>query len=68
GRLGMGHIFEEIYSLYKKWMDSETRGQWSNFLRSMSRHPLYQRIHATTRGTSDQDFQDLVIGMIDAKS
>lgn len=68
--LMMGYgIFEEIYSLYKKgWMDEETWGQWSNFLRRMSRHPLFQRIHVMTRGTFDQDFQDLVTGMIDGKS
>jgi len=58
--LGYG-LFDEVYSLYKKkWMDEETWQQWSAFLERISGHPLFKRVHETTTGTFDKDFQDLV--------
>lgn len=65
--LGYG-IFEEVYGLYKKgWMDEETWQQWSAFLERMTHHPLFKRIHKTTSGTFDKDFQEMVTKMIGEK-
>lgn len=64
--LGYG-IFEEVYSLHKKkWMDDETWQQWSNFLERMTRQPLFVRIHKSTRGTFDKEFQDYVTSLIES--
>src|SRR6266850_480264 len=58
--LGYG-LLEEIYSLYKKkWMDEETWQQWSVFLERIATHPLFKRVHNTSRGTFDKDFQEVV--------
>src|SRR2546426_981826 len=65
--LGYG-IIEEVYLLYcKKWIDKETWEQWSAFLKILSRHPLFGRIHGTSRGTFDKQFQDYVSNLMERR-
>lgn len=62
--MGYG-IFEEVFSLYKKgWIDEETWSQWATFLKRLTGHPLFRRIHRMTSGTFDKDFQNLITKMI----
>jgi hypothetical protein len=58
--LGYG-ILEEVYGLYsKRWIDEETWAQWSEFLKILARHPLFDRIQGGSRGTFDKRFEDYV--------
>jgi len=66
--LGYG-IFEEVYVLHKRdWMDDETWEQWAVFLKRMSKHPLFRRIHRVSTGTFDKDFQDYISKLISEDS
>ncbi len=66
--LGYG-ILEELFLLHKKkWMDDDTWNQWSEFLERICRHPLFKRIHETSMGTFDPDFQDYVSKIVKEKN
>jgi hypothetical protein len=57
-----------VYLLYsKKWIDEEMREQWSAFLKILSRHPLFDRIHGRSRGTFDKRFEDYVSEIMEQK-
>lgn len=65
--LGYG-LFEEVFLLYKKkWIDDDTWNQWSVFLERICRHPLFKRIHETSIGTFDAEFQEYVSKMVKEK-
>ena len=52
-------IIEEAYLLYKKkWISEDEWQQWSAFLKSLSRQPLFSAIHKMTSGTFDKSFED----------
>ena len=62
--LGYG-LFEEVFLLHKKkWIDDDTWSQWSLFLERICRHPLFKRIHETSLGTFDAEFQEYVSKMV----
>ena len=45
-------------------MDDDTWQQWSAFLERIAAHPLFRRVHSTSTGTFDKDFQDLVSKLV----
>jgi hypothetical protein len=54
-------IIEEAYELYKKgWIDDESWEQWNSWLKAISRHPHFPRLHASTTGMYDKDFESHV--------
>ncbi len=66
--LGYG-LFEEVFLLHKKkWIDDDTWNQWSVFLERICRHPLFMRIHETSLGTFDGDFQAYVSKLMKGKN
>jgi hypothetical protein len=62
-------IIEEAYELYKKgWIDDESWEQWNTWLKAISRHPHFVRIHNATQGMYDKEFQDHVTRLIGSSS
>jgi hypothetical protein len=60
-------IIEEAYELYKKgWIDNESWEQWNTWLKALSRHPHFARLHSVTTGMYDRDFQDHVSRLLDS--
>jgi hypothetical protein len=62
-------IIEEAYELYKKgWIDDESWEQWNTWLKAISRHPHFVRIHNATQGMYDKEFQAHVSRLIGSGS
>ena len=58
-------IIEEAYELYKKgWIDEESWEQWNTWLKAISRHPHFARMHQRAAGMYDKDFQAHVSRLI----
>ena len=54
-------IIEEAYELYKKgWIDNESWEQWNSWLKALCRHPHFARLHSSTTGMYDKDFEEHV--------
>jgi len=54
-------LFERVYLLYaRKWIDKDTWDQWHAWMKSMARHPMFQKVHRRSQGTFDKAFQSLV--------
>ena len=50
-------IIEEAYELFKKgWIEEESWEQWNTWLKALSRHPHFARLHSATAGMYDKDF------------
>jgi hypothetical protein len=61
-------LFERAHLLYrKKWIDEETWNQWSAFLESVAKHPLFVEAHRTSEGMFDKPFQDYVTDTLNRK-
>jgi len=61
-------IFERAYMLYsKKWIDREAWSQWSTWLETMMKHPLFVEVHSSSIGMFDRPFQDYVSSLLDSK-
>jgi len=59
-------IIEEAYELYKRgWIDKESWEQWNTWLKALSRHPHFARLHSATAGMYDKDFQEHVSRLLD---
>jgi len=62
-------IIEEAYELYKKgWIDKESWEQWNTWLKALTRHPHFARLHSATAGMYNREFQDHVSGLIGSAS
>ena len=60
-------IIEEAYELFKKgWIEEESWEQWNTWLKALSRHPHFARLHSATTGMYDKDFQDHVSKLLDS--
>jgi hypothetical protein len=58
-------IIDEAYELYKKgWIDDEAWEQWNSWLKAISRHPHFPRLHASTTGMYDKDFEGHVARLL----
>ena len=58
-------IIEEAYELYKKgWIGDESWDQWNTWLKAISRHPHFARIHDATQGMYDKEFQAHVSSLL----
>lgn len=58
-------IIEEAYELHKKgWMDDAAWEQWDSWLKALVKHPLFQRLHSSTQGMYDREYQDHITGLI----
>jgi hypothetical protein len=58
-------MFEEVFLLYKKkWIDKDTWDQWSAFLQRISKHPLFGRVHHSSSGTFDAQFEEYVANLM----
>ncbi len=61
-------LFERAHLLYrKKWIDKETWQQWSKFLETIARHPLFAEAHRSSEGMFDKPFQDYVTNVLNHK-
>src|SRR5579872_268202 len=58
-------IIEETFELYSKgWIDKETWDQWDTWLRAMTRHPQFAKLHAASTGMFDTGFQKHVTELL----
>jgi hypothetical protein len=61
-------LFERTHLLYrKKWIDRETWSQWSAFLETVAKHPMFREIHRTSEGMYDKPFMEYVSNILNAK-
>ena len=61
-------LFERAHLLYrKKWIDKETWNQWSAFLETIARHPLFAEAHRSSEGMFDKPFQDYVSNILNRR-
>ncbi len=62
-------IFERAYLLYRKnWIDKEAWNQWSAFLESVAKHPMFVEAHRSSEGMFDKPFQDHVSNILNRKA
>jgi len=60
-------IIEEAYELYKKrWIDEESWEQWNTWLKAISRNPHFKKLHSSTTGMFDKEFQAHVSRLLDS--
>ena len=58
-------IIEEAYELFKKgWIDNDSWEQWNTWLKAIARNPHFARLHTSTRGMYDKDFEEHVSRII----
>lgn len=62
-------IIEEAYELYKKgWIDKDAWEQWNSWLKALARNPYFERLHTSTAGMFDSDFQAHVSKLLESRS
>jgi hypothetical protein len=60
-------IIEEAYELYKKgWIDKESWEQWNEWLKALLRLPTFAKLHSSTIGMFDKDFQAHVTRLLES--
>jgi hypothetical protein len=60
-------IIEEAYELYKKgWIDEEAWEQWNTWLKAICRNPHFEKLHSSTAGMFDREFQAHVSRLLES--
>jgi len=60
-------IIEEAYELYKKgWIERDAWEQWNSWLKALARNPYFEKLHTSTAGMFDSDFQAHVSKLLDS--
>ena len=60
-------IIEEAYELYKKgWIDGDAWEQWNTWLKALSKNPHFEKLHSSTAGMFDREFQAHVSRLLES--
>jgi hypothetical protein len=58
-------IIEEAFELYSKgWIDKDAWEQWNSWLKALSKHPHFARLHSATTGMFNKEYQDYVSSLL----
>jgi len=61
-------LFERTHLLYrKKWINEDTWGQWSAFLETVAKHPMFREVHQGSEGMYDKPFLDYVSNILNTQ-
>ena len=62
-------LIEEAFELHSKgWIDDDSWEQWNAWLKELCRHPHFARLHTSTAGMYDGEFQDHVSRLLGPSS
>ena len=60
-------IIEEAYELYKKgWIEEDAWEQWNTWLKALTKNPHFEKLHSSTAGMFDREFQAHVSRLLDS--